>query len=89
MHPKRIMTRPNGSMRQTSHGPRPQEANPPGGEAKTHSHRVYLGFEEVEGPRGLGGGVQNGFLEEVSMGISEQFTSFFEINIAFICFLTS
>ena len=58
-------------------------------ERQIHSHRVYLGFEEVEGPRGLGGGVQNGFLEEVSMGISEQFTSFFEINIAFICFLTS
>lgn len=89
MHPKRIMSHPNGSIRQTSHGPRPQEANLPRGEAKTLSHRVYLGVEEVEGPGGLGGGAQNSFLEEVSMGISEQFTSFFEINIAFICFLTS
>ena len=44
------MTHPNGSIRQTSHGPRPQEANPPGGEAKTLSHRVYLGVEDVEGP---------------------------------------
>ena len=50
---------------------------------------MYLGAEEVEGPGGLGGGIQDGFLEEVSVGISEQFTRLFEINLAFICFLTS
>lgn len=69
--------------------PWPQTSRSQKGEAKTHSQSVCLGAGEMEGPGELGWGVQNGFLEEVSMGISKQFTTFFKINIAFNCFLTA
>lgn len=77
MHPKRIMTHPSGSIRQTSHGPRPPKPATQVERGKvTFTQGVSMGAEEVEGPGGLGGGIQDGFLEEVSVGISEQFTSF-------------
>lgn len=69
--------------------PHTQGANPPKQEAKTHHTVCVLGARKMEGPEELGGAVQNGFLEEASMGISKQFITVFKINIAFLRFLTS
>lgn len=88
MHSEWIITLPRESLRQAATAPhlRSQASKR---ESKDTSHGVGLGAGEMEGPGELGGAAQVGFLEEENMGVSKQFTTFFKINIALICFFTS
>ena len=83
------MTLPRVSAKQAAVAPH-QGVSPPEGEVNTH-HTVcawvlgrWRAWEDWVGQPST-----DSFLEEGSMGVSKQFTTFFKINIAFIHFFTS